>query len=119
MWMVSILGGAPHKLRDSAVAYSVSPDRSLVGFGTNVGRVGNGEIWLMGPNGEQARKLFQTDEESSIAGLSWSSDGKRVLYKRSDQSGDTLLSRDLEGGPSIPRIGPSRDEAGERFFLAA
>ena len=116
MWMVSILGGAPHKLRDSAVAYSVSPDGSLVGFGTNAGRVGNREIWLMGPNGEQARKLFQTDEESSIAGLSWSSDGKRVLYKRSDPSGATLLSRDLEGGPPVAVLGPREMKQVNDFF---
>ena len=116
MWMVSILGGAPRKLRDNAVAYSVSPDGSLVGFGTNAGRLGNREMWLMGPNGEQTRKLFETDEESSIAGLSWSSDGKRVLYKRSDQSGDTLFSRDLEGGPPMAVLGPREMKQVNDFF---
>ena len=116
MWMVSILGGAPHKLRDNAIAYSVSPDGSLVGFGTKAGRLGNREMWLMGPGGEQARKLFETDEESSLAGLSWSSDGKRVLYKRSDQSGDTLLSRDLEGGPPMAVLGPREMKQVNDFF---
>ncbi len=105
MWTVSVVGGAPHKLRDNAVAYSVSPDGSWLGFGTNEGRLGNREIWLMEPNGEQARKLFETDEQSSLAGLSWSSDAKRVLYKKSDQSGDTLFSADLEGRPSVVLFG--------------
>jgi eukaryotic-like serine/threonine-protein kinase len=116
MWAVSVLGGAPHKLRDDAVAYSVSPDGSLVGFGTNEGRIGNRAIWLMGPNGERARKLFAADEESSLSGLSWSSDGKRVLYKRSDQFGDTLLSRDLQGGPPVVLFGPHEMKKVNDFF---
>ncbi len=106
IWAVSVLGEPPHKLRDDAVGYSISPDGSWIGFGTNNGKFGDREIWLMGPNGEQARKLFDTDEDSSIAGLSWSPDGKRVLYIKTDQSGDTLLSRDLNSGPPITVFGP-------------
>ena len=117
IWMVSILGGPPQKLRDNAVAYSVSPDGSLVGFGTNKGRFGDREIWLMGSNGEQARKLFDTDEESSIAGLWWSSDGKRVLY---------VEDRSVWGHSSEPRsqkrtahhhTWPESNEMGERLFF--
>jgi serine/threonine protein kinase len=106
IWLVSVLGGPPHKLRDNAVAWSVSPDGSLISFGTNKGKLGEREIWLMGSGGEQTRKLFDTDEESSIGGLNWSPDGKRVLYVKTDQSGDTLLNRNLMNGPPTTLFGP-------------
>jgi Tol biopolymer transport system component len=106
IWICSVLGGAPHKLRENATAYSVSPDGSSIGFGTNKGQLGDREIWLMGPDGEQARKLLDTDEDSSIAEPSWSPDGRRVLYEKTDRSGDTLLSRDLKSGPASTILGP-------------
>ncbi len=106
IWVVSVPGGPLRKLRDNAVAWSVSPDGSLISFGTNKGRLGEREIWLMASSGDQARKLFDTDEESSIGGLSWSPDGKRVLYVKTDQSGDTLLSRNLTRGPPTTLFAP-------------
>jgi serine/threonine protein kinase len=107
IWIYSVLGGPPRKLRDRATAYSVSPDGSSISFGTNKGKFGDREIWVMGPGGENARKLFETAEESSIGGLSWSPDGKRVLYYKTDQSGDTILSRALENGPPSTVFGPA------------
>ena len=107
IWMYSVLGEPPHKLRDKATAYSVSPDGSLISFGTNNGKLGDREIWLMGPGGENARKLFDTDEESSIGGLSWSPDGTRALYYKADQSGVTVLSRDLQNGPPSTLFAPT------------
>src|SRR5260370_15506345 len=71
IWAVSVLGEPPHKLRDNAIAYSVSPDGSRIGFGTNKGKLGEREIWLMGPSGGQARKDFDTDEERAICVLTW------------------------------------------------
>jgi serine/threonine protein kinase len=105
IWLVSVLGGPPHKLRDNAIAWSVSPDGSLISFGTNKGKRGEREIWLMGSGGEQARKLFDTDEESSIGGLNWSPDGKRTLYVKTDQLGDSLLNRNLTNGPPTTVFG--------------
>jgi serine/threonine protein kinase len=107
IWIASVLGGAARKIRDNAYAWSGSPDGSLISFGTNNGKLGEREIWLMGPGGEQARKLFDTHEESSIGGLNWSPDGKRVLYVKTDQSGDTLLSRNLTSGSSTTLLGPT------------
>jgi serine/threonine protein kinase len=105
IWIFSRLGGSPKKLRDTAYAYSVSPDGSLISFGTNKGRIGDREIWLMGPTGEQARKIYEADgEDSLIGGLNWSPDGQRATYVRTEGSNvpteiNTFLSVDLKGGP--------------------
>jgi DNA-binding winged helix-turn-helix (wHTH) protein/Tol biopolymer transport system component len=105
VWLVSVLSGPPHKLRENAVAYSISPDGSSVAFGANIGRLGDREIWLMDPDGAHARKIFDTDEASAIDGLLWSRDGKRALLHKTDQSGVTLLSRDLVDGAPITVLG--------------
>lgn len=99
VWAFSVLDGVPRKLRDEAYAYSISRDGSTISFGTNKGSFGDREIWLMQSDGEQARKLYNTDENSAIGGLIWSPDGKRIIYVRTDKSGNTLLSRNLNGGP--------------------
>ena len=101
IWVVSLLGGPPRKLRDEAYADSISQDGSIISFQTNPGRFGDREIWLMGSNGEQARKLYETDENSAIVELNWSPDGQRVLYRKIDEAGQNLFTRDLKGGPPV------------------
>jgi serine/threonine protein kinase len=104
IWVVSILGGAPQKLRDKAVAYAVSPVDSLIAFTRNKGR----EVWLMGPSGEQARKIYDTSADNPIVGILWTSDGQRIVYGKGDQAGGvTLLSRGIEGGPEVRLLPPS------------
>ncbi len=107
IWAASVLGGAQRKLREEAVAYSVSPDGSSIAFGTNPGELGDREIWLMEPNGEGARKLYEADPGGAISGLYWFPGGQRVAYIRTDKSGDTAVSRDLKGGPLTTIFPPS------------
>jgi serine/threonine protein kinase len=113
IWMVTLNGGAPRKLRDHAMAWTVSPDGSLISFGTNKGRFGEREIWLIGPNGEQAHKLFDAGEVNCLAAFLWGPDGRRVMYVHSeapcsgDGSNDTLVSSDLKGGPTVTVLPPS------------
>ncbi|MGB9242356.1 MAG: hypothetical protein WCC03_03310, partial [Candidatus Acidiferrales bacterium] len=57
IWIVSVQGGTPRKLRDNAVAWAVSPDGNAIAYGVNNSRFGEREIWIMQPDGEQARKL--------------------------------------------------------------
>jgi serine/threonine protein kinase len=120
VWMVTLNGGAPHKLRDQAFGWSVSPDGSLIAFGTNRGKFGDRELWLMGPNGEQARKLFESDEPTVLVALSWHPDGQRVIYVKSgapyDGSNDTLVSADLRGGPAVTVFPPSESKNVTDFF---
>lgn len=101
IWMVPIQGGPPRKVRDNALVWSVSHDGSAISFGTNPGRLGDREIWLMTQTGDQARKLYEVGENSAICCLQFSPSGESVIYITSDDSGDTLLSRDLKGGKPI------------------
>jgi len=100
IWLASVLGGAPRKLRDHAVAWSVSPDGSSISFGTNKGALGERETWLVSPSGEQARRLYEVGEKNAICCLYFFPDGQRVSYISTDASGDTLVARDLKGGPA-------------------
>jgi serine/threonine protein kinase/Tol biopolymer transport system component len=93
-WIVSVLGGAPVKLRDSAYVWSISPDGSMIAFGANFGNKKSepgDETWLMSPDGTQARRIFPRGD---ICCVHFSEDGKRISYL----SGDRLLAADLSGG---------------------
>ena len=113
IWVVSVLGGPPRKLRDEAAASAVSPDGSTIAFSTNEGKFGEGkfgdrEIWLMGIDGQNPRKLYESDENSAICCLTWFQHGQRVTYGTTDQSGDSQVTRELSGGP-ITTIFPSSE----------
>ena len=97
IWTVSVRDGTSRKVRDNAVAWAVSPDGTAIAFGVNTGKLGERELWMMQPDGERARKLFDTDENSAIGGAIWSPDAQRILYFRTEVSGDTLVSGDLKG----------------------
>jgi Tol biopolymer transport system component len=107
IWEISLAGSKPRKIRDNAVAWSVSPDGSLISFGTKKGRLGEREIWLMDSAGERARRLFDTDENSSVGALMWSPNQRWVIYDRTDKSGDTFLIRDLAGGAPLTLFPPA------------
>ena len=56
----------------------------------------------MGPEGEQPRKVCETDEDSAFWRVQWSPDGQRIAYLRFHQAPEQLQvaieSRDLKGG---------------------
>jgi serine/threonine protein kinase len=119
IWIVSALGGSPRKLRDNALAWSVSPDGSSISFGANEGRLGPRELWLMEPGGEHSRKLYEAGEESAICCLYFFPNGKRVSYVTTDDSGDTLVARTLNGGPVTTLLRASEmKNTGDLLWLA-
>src|SRR5260370_13944196 len=63
IWIVSMSGGPPRKLRDAAYADSISPDGSTIAFNANPGKLADHEIWLMGSYGSQARTLYEAGDE--------------------------------------------------------
>jgi eukaryotic-like serine/threonine-protein kinase len=100
IWIVSLFGRAPRKIRDDATAWSVSPDGSQIAFTAVPGLFGSREVWFMTKEGEQARKVFAvTEEGSGLARVAWSPDGQRVGYLRSHQLTDrfefSIETRDL------------------------
>jgi len=118
LWVFSMLGAPPRKLRDDAAGGSVSPDGSQIAFTSDWesiglwGDLGDREVWLMGANGEAPHELCRLDEDSRIyaVGLDrigpprvrWSPDGQRLAYLKRDQipyKFETAIeSVDLKGG---------------------
>lgn len=105
IWLFSISRTEPQKLRDGAVAWSVSPDGSSIAFGANEDRFGPREIWLMTPQGGLERKLFSADK-GGLIGFAWAPDGKRAIYTRTDESGDSLIARNIEDGSTATIFEP-------------
>jgi len=102
IWTVSVLGGELRELRHDASSGRISPDGTSVAYTTRPGRAGDREIWVMGADGQGARKLAETDERSAFSCLEWSPDSRRLANIRdSDSAGvDSVLeSRDLIGHP--------------------
>ena len=128
IWVVSVLGGPPHKLRDAAYLSGISPDGSLIAFDANHGRISDREIWVMQPDGAQAHRVFEIDEKGAIDGFSWSPDGQRVFYMKTelkdksasprwevnyssfrvpmDDLNQSMMTGDLRGGPQKTLVLP-------------
>ena len=62
LWSVSLLGGAPQKLRDDAWDGEVLGDGKGIVFVAGDGR----EIWQMGPEGQEARKLLTMSQDEFL-----------------------------------------------------
>lgn len=106
VWVFSVLGDLPRKLRDNALSWAVSHDGSSIAFTTNPGLAGDRELWLMDSDGGRARKLDEVGEQASIGGnFYFLPDGKRVAYATSDTFfNDRAIVRDLNGGPPVTLI---------------
>jgi Tol biopolymer transport system component/predicted Ser/Thr protein kinase len=117
IWVLSLIGYAPRKLRDDGYAHSISPDGETIVFtaarttGLSEGQgeerreFGDQTIWLAGVNGEAPRRLIEGDEATGFTHVVWSPDGTRIAYLRVHQASDlyecALEDRDLQGGPAV------------------
>jgi serine/threonine protein kinase len=101
LWTVSVLGGAPRELRRDAAHASVSPDGSLVSFLGDFTEDAARAIWLMGVNGEDARKILAAPQTEWFTALTWSPNGRRIAYVRNSVAGEkfnwTLETSDING----------------------
>jgi serine/threonine protein kinase len=108
----SIFGGTPRTLRKEGWLAAASPQGSAVAF---IGGQSN-EIWVMGPNGENARKICTSGSQPYTA-LAWSPTGQRLAFiKPGSDGGGSLETVALEGG--LPRVVVS-DPALESAFVNA
>ena len=98
LWDVSVFGGAPRKLIDSAENGMVSPDGSQLAFLR--GEYGAQEIWLAQPDGGSAHKLLG-EPGDNINAFAWSPDGRRIAYMSSrylhgmEETDASVFVRDL------------------------
>jgi Tol biopolymer transport system component len=107
LWLISVFGGAPRKLRAHSFRAKVSPDETSIAFLS--GFPGDAhEIWLAGANGENARKILES-ETDDYESLAWSPSSRRLAYlKRFEKPGlsnnvrGSILTLSLDGGsPSV------------------
>jgi len=105
IWLVSVLGGPPHRLRDHARAWAVSPDGSWIAFSPAIfqGERYQGEkgMWLMAPDGTQAHRLFESEADRELCCLHFFPKKHRVGYvvqQGPEGVDDAFVTRDVNGG---------------------
>jgi len=98
LWLVSIFGGPPLKLRTHSHSPVVSPQDSSVAFVSGEDH----ELWVMGPTGENPRRILASENEKYCV-AAWSPLGKRLAYVKA-KVGEGFLAGSIEtismeGGP--------------------
>ena len=120
MWIISLLGGTAREIHEGGFAWSLSPDGSLIAFTSSLL---SSDIWLMGVNGEEPRKIMNTGEGESLFSVMWSPDSQRIAYERFRSGPDgircSIESRDLKGGqPTVLLSDPKLAEVESRQSAA-
>ncbi len=101
LWSVSVFGGTPRKLMDSAERGAVSPDGSRIVFVR--ADYGHEEIWQMQSDGQQAHRILGQPGENCES-VVWSPDGHRIAFVRAayrkgwEEADVSLGIYDLVGG---------------------
>ncbi len=114
LWSVSILGGPPRKLIDAAYFPAVSPDGFTVAFVRSEGVTPRGlrEVWLMGTNGENPRRLLEDDEQGSVWRPAWSPDSRWVAYglwrPGAEDTSFQVRARSIEGQEDYALVSDAR-----------
>lgn len=75
IWVVSIFGNSPRKIRDDAGRAAVSPDGTRIAF---IAGRREAELWLMGADGQDAHRLKAGTEGERFLQLQWSPRGERI-----------------------------------------
>jgi Tol biopolymer transport system component/predicted Ser/Thr protein kinase len=116
IWILSLIGYAPHKFRDDGYAHSISPDGGQIVFtaarpgldareGRQPREYGDQTIWLAGENGQLARRLTEGEQATGYTQVVWSPDGSRIAYLKVHQVAGAvecaIEDRDVQGGPAV------------------
>jgi Tol biopolymer transport system component len=97
IWVTSVFGGAPRKLRTEGHLPVVSPQGSSIAFISGQ----HNEIWVMGANGENSRQVYTSGSQPLVA-LVWSPTGQRLAYIKAvsagSENGGSIETVALDGG---------------------
>ncbi len=118
-WVVSVLGGPPHRLRDNVWYGQPSPDGSRIVYCGGEIESGNysKEFWLMGAQGDNPRKFLSAAEGEGLAWPAWSPDGQRIAYMRGHGGETCIESRNLKGEQLTTVLSDPRFSAGGLYCL--
>jgi Tol biopolymer transport system component len=94
------LTGVYRKLRDDVFGAAVSPDSSHIAF-LNGAR---NEIWLMGPNAENPRRILAVQNDVWYSQVEWSSDARRIAYMKHRRRGSEALLEILDLASGQPTV---------------
>jgi len=103
MWVVSVLGRTPSKIRDNATGWSVNPDGLRIAFTTDRKSFsGDRQLWVMNLKAGEPTKIFEASDNSGVERAQWSPNGERLAYIHVQPKGAQLErsveTRDLKGG---------------------
>jgi len=91
---VSLAGGEVRALRKDGADAVASPDGNRILFTAS----SESEIWVMGTNGEDARRILAAPPQSTFTSLGWLPDGEHILYEKSSVVvADSIESCNLNG----------------------
>ncbi len=127
LWLISSKGEAPRKLADAASPWGVSPDGSSVALTKN----NDHEIWALESNGGKQTLLLNGGQDSRFRAMSWSPDGRRMVYLRNATVAgrnesfievldrNTGARRELASGPAIRTVSDLEEGFQELIWLSA
>jgi eukaryotic-like serine/threonine-protein kinase len=99
LWVISVLGATPRKLREQVCWASIAPDGSRIAF-VNCQKQDQ-EIWLMSTGGEDPQKTSATAAKFLFI-LGWVPSGQGFVYAigQGKKNNPRLEFQDLRGTPS-------------------
>ena len=82
IWIIFVSEAAPQLLREHAREATPSPDGGQIAFVTQ----DYSEIWVMGTDGKQSRRVVTGPGEDTFPLVFWSPDGRRISFQRQHYS---------------------------------
>lgn len=115
LWSLSLYGGMPRKLIDSALSGSVSPNGQHIAVlrgSPDWGDFGN-EIWTIDPDGSNPVRLVSPISDSAIGEVAWGPDSKHLVYTLTQWGGhvakDTSIRMASLAQPDVHTIFSNKD----------